>query len=282
MKPSCLIAIALSACAAGAHAQSPSTIYRVVVSAPAEPFPAEVSTPAPLAASPIARESGLDKVDVSGLFEQGMERTTKTLRMGETRVGVTSAVEAQPPGLQGLDRDPRHSRAWGLSLNFEQGPVTFHVAHQNRNVTRVAPATPLGNRMDARNTIIAANVNVGIAKVYAGYSANRGWGSSPLWNPDNPYGASIASSPSTDSRDILVGMAMPLGDVTFLASFISKNDRDLANHDVNQIAFGATYALSRRTDFYATYSHTALRNNAGISIAPSDSSAVNVGMRHSF
>jgi predicted porin len=179
------------------------------------------------------------------------------------------------------------NRAWGISVGVEGGPVTFRVAHQNKNVAKVAPAMPLGNRMDAKNTILAANVDLGLVKAYTAYSANRGWGSSPLWNPDNPYGATMASTPSTDSRDVLVGMALPMGQTTLLASFVRKNDRDLANRDADQFGFGATYTISRRTDFYAAWSHTQMRNG-GINLAGNPlasargSSAVNLGMRHAF
>lgn len=183
--------------------------------------------------------------------------------------------------------DPSGNRAWGVSIGLERGPLTLRAAHQNRNFTKIAPSTPMGNNMDAKNSIIAANLRVGIATAYAAYSMSRGTGSSPLWNPDNPYSAAIASVPSTDSRDVLVGLAVPVGATTFLASYIRKNDRDPANLDANQVAFGASYAMSRRTDFYAAYSRITNRNGAGYTVGNASShgngsSALNVGMRHAF
>jgi predicted porin len=175
--------------------------------------------------------------------------------------------------------DPAANRAWGISVGIERGPLMIRATHQNRNLARVAPATPMGNTMDEKNSLLAANVRVGIATAYAAYSVNRGWGSSPLFNPDNPYGASMASSASSDSRDVLLGLALPCGPTTLLASYIRKNDRDLANRDANQVALGATYALSHRTDFYASYSRIAKRDGAGYSAG---ASALNLGMRHAF
>jgi predicted porin len=141
--------------------------------------------------------------------------------------------------------------------------------------------------MDAKNSLIAANLRMRWGTAYAAYAANRGWGSSPLYNPDNPYGAGVASTSSTDSRDTLMGVAVPLSHATtFLASFIHKNDRDLANRDANQFAVGASYVVSRKTDFYAAISHTITTNGNGLLVGgaahPSGSSAVNVGMRHAF
>ncbi|WP_426196841.1 porin [Massilia sp. DWR3-1-1] len=180
------------------------------------------------------------------------------------------------------------NRSWGLSVGVAAGALVLRAAHQNRSVAGVAPSTQMGNNsLDAKNSVLAANMRMGFGTAYAAYSVSRGAASSPLWNPDNPYSAAIASTPSTDSRDMLVGLAVPCGGATLLASFIRKNDRDAANQDARQVALGATYALSRRTDFYAAYSRINNRAGAAYTVgnasAPGGgSSAVNVGMRHAF
>lgn len=186
-----------------------------------------------------------------------------------------------------LGGDPMADRAWGMTIGFDYGPVSLRAAHQNRHVAQVHLYDLAGSNMDAKNSLIAANLRMRWGTAYAAYSANRGWGSSPLYNPDNPYGAGVASTSSTDSRDTLVGVAVPITrSTTFLASFIHKNDRDLANRDANQFAIGASYVVSRSTDFYAAFSRTVNTNGTGILIGgaarPSGSSAVNVGMRHAF
>jgi predicted porin len=179
-------------------------------------------------------------------------------------------------------------RAWGLSVGFEHGPFTFRAAHQNLHVAKIRMYDQAGNRMDAKNSIIAANLRLGWGTAYAAYSASRGWGSSPLFNPDNPYGARMASTASTDSRDVLVGLAVPVGGATtLLASYIRKNDRDVADQDARQVALGATYAASRRLDFYAAYSHIQNVNGANYTVGSASTrgkgnSALNVGMRHAF
>jgi predicted porin len=183
--------------------------------------------------------------------------------------------------------DPLGDRAWGMSIGFDYGALSLRAAHQNRHVAQIHLYDLAGNNMDAKNSLIAANLRTRWGTAYAAYSANRGWGSSPLYNPDNPYGAGVASTSSTDSRDTLVGVAVPVThSTTFLASYIHKNDRDLANRDANQFAIGASYVVSRSTDFYAAFSRTVNTNGTGILIGgaarPSGSSAVNVGMRHAF
>jgi predicted porin len=186
-----------------------------------------------------------------------------------------------------LGGNPTGDRAWGMTIGIDLGAFSLRAAHQNRHVAQVHLYDLAGANMDAKNSLIAANLRMRWGTAYAAYSANRGWGSSPLYNPDNPYGAGVASTSSTDSRDTLAGIAVPLTRATtFLASFIHKNDRDLANRDANQFAVGATYVLSRKADFYAAISRTITTNGNGLLIGgaahPSGSSAVNVGMRHAF
>ena len=174
-------------------------------------------------------------------------------------------------------------RAWGMSLGFNAGPLTIRAAHQNRNVAKVTRFDQVGITMAAKNSIVAANMRFGWGTAYAAYSASRGWNNSPLFNPDNPYGAGIASTRSTNSRDVLAGVAVPVTrSTTLLASFIRKNDRDLANRDARQLAIGATYAVSRRMDFYAAYSRIQHLNGVELGVNPGSGSAVNVGMRRAF
>lgn len=179
------------------------------------------------------------------------------------------------------------NRAWGMTVGYDLGPISFRAAHQNRHVAQVQLYNLVGSNMDAKNSIVAANYRTRWGTAYAAYAANRGWGASPLYNPDNPYSAGVASTASTDSRDTLMGVAVPMTrSTTFLASFIRKNDRDLSNRDARQFAIGASYVVSRKTDFYAAFSHTVNTNGTGIvvgdGIRPNGSSAVNVGMRHAF
>ena len=268
MKLSCLALLAFGACATGAHAQT-DRFYRV-----GEPT--------------IASKHKITVADASSLLEPGMtDSATSAFGYPGKRMGLDNVGDPRPLNVSGQDRASRHHRAWGMSVAVRGGPITYRIAHQNKNVAKVAPAMQLGNRIDAKNTILAANLDLGMVKTYAAYSANRGWGSSPLWNPDNPYGAAMASSPSTDSRDVLVGLAVPMGRTTLLASFIRKNDRDLANRDADQFAFGGTYTTSRRTDFYVAYSLIEPRSGPGYRVGTpilsgKGFSALNLGMRHAF
>lgn len=174
-------------------------------------------------------------------------------------------------------------RAWGMSVGINLGPLNIRAAHQNRNVAKVTRYDQVDISMAAKNSIVAANMRFNWGTAYAAYSASRGWGNSPLFNPDNPYGAGIAATRTTDSRDVLMGVAVPMShSTTLLASYIRRNDRDPSNNDARQLAVGATYAVSRRMDFYAAYSR--IQHLAGVSVGvkPGNGSSLNVGMRRAF
>lgn len=185
---------------------------------------------------------------------------------------------AQDDLLSGQDR------SWGITVGVDVGSLTLRGAHQNRHVTNIHLFDQTGVNFDAKNSIAAASYRLSWGTAYAAYSASRGWGNSPLYNPDNPYSANIAGTASNDSRDMLAGVAVPVTrSTTLLASMIRKNDRELANRDANQIALGASYALSHGTDFYAAYSH--IKQVSGFidaGVRSGGSSAINVGMRHAF
>lgn len=216
----------------------------------------------------------------SAVAAAGTRRTDDSLTYQRQFNGFTPGSSW---GKGDIDGSPA-GRAWGMTVGFNAGPFTIRAAHQNRNVAKVTRINPVDISMAARNSIIAANMRFDWGTAYAAYSASRGWGSSPLFNPDNPYGAGITSIASTDSRDVLVGIAVPLShESTLLASYIRKNDRDPANRDARQIAIGATYAVSRRLDFYAAYSH--IRHQSGLqnaSVRHGGGGAINLGMRRAF
>ena len=196
-----------------------------------------------------------------------------------TFVGLSTGAKW---GKGDVDGSPS-GRAWGMSVGVNLGPLNIRAAHQNRNVAKVTRYDQVDITMAAKNSILAANMRFDWGTAYAAYSASRGWGSSPLFNPDNPYSAGVAATRSTNSRDVLAGVAVPMShSTTLLASYIRRNDRDLANRDARQIAVGASYAVSRRMDFYAAYSRIQHLAGVQLGVKPGNGSSLNVGMRRAF
>jgi predicted porin len=108
-----------------------------------------------------------------------------------------------------------------------------------------------------------------------------------LRNTANPFGRPTIPVASTDSRDALVGLTIPLGPHTLLASYIRKDDRTAFNQDAHQVAIGYRYTLSRRTSMYAVYARIDNRNGAGYTVGNASESGtgsrgISVGISHAF
>lgn len=184
-------------------------------------------------------------------------------------------------------------RQFGAALAYASGPLHVRLAYNNKNNDTAAVPSAAGiiSRDIGRNTLLAANYNFGVAKAFLAYGIDKGPASAVLRtakeNP-NPFGA-VLNQPraSTDSSDLLLGVAVPFGASTVLASYIRKDDKTSLNQDAHQWALGYTYALSKRTSLYSSYARIDNKNGAGYTVGNntevgSGDQAFNLGVRHSF
>lgn len=172
-------------------------------------------------------------------------------------------------------------RAYGATLGYAGSLFNLRIAHQRKNnplPDLTGKSVPL--ELASRNTLIAANLHLGPALAYAAYGVNRGLGAVP-WDQSQPYGALAMASSSTDSRDMMLGLALQRGPATWMLSYIRKDDRDPTNLDARQAAFGMSYALSKRTAWYAAYAQVS--NERGQpAVLGRASSGLRFGLRHAF
>jgi len=250
-----------------------------------------VGLKSPLGMLTVGRQYNLQSqalTDVADPFEGGMAGASTNIA-GYSATRIDNTVRYTSPEWRGLTAIAmfgagEHSglaadqRSLGLSLGYVNGPLTLRLARQSRG------GEP--GKANVNNTILAGNYNFGLATAFAGYGSNTGEGSS-MFFAENPYKAPVAPTVSTDSRDALVGVAVPLGATTLLASFIHKDDRNAANRDAQQLAIGATYALSKRSKIYLAYAHIRNRNGAAYMVGNatevgSGNRALNIGLRHTF
>jgi len=234
--------------------------------------------------------------DVADPFHAGLAGASTNL-MGYTTKRYDNSVRYSTPALRGVTASAIYSvgesafststnRAYGASIGFAGDTVNIRVAYQRKNNPITAEGSTQPVDLSARNGLVAANVILGPATVYAAFGMNRGVGSSP-WDPANPYGALVLSSPSHKSNDYLAGISLPRGNVTYMLSFIHKDDRTLANMDADQAAIGMTYAFSKRSALYAAYAHIKNRNGAPYTVGNATergrgNNAINLGFRHAF
>ena len=163
------------------------------------------------------------------------------------------------------------SRTIGGQVGYAAGPLVVRLAHNNVNdatATTRSKVTMLGGKYD-----------FGMAAVHVAYAINKN---------AIAGGTSVAQA---DTRDALIGVSVPFGASTILASYIRKTDKTAASNDANQLALGYTYALSKRTNLYTSYAridNTVANNVAGFysagnaTDAGSGDRSFNVGVRHTF
>ncbi len=179
--------------------------------------------------------------------------------------------------------DSSAGRQWGLSVGYAGGPLAVRLGYHNiNNDTAASKGNP-----DGKNTLLAGTYDFGVAKAHLAYGQNKGPNSSRLRNNNNPFGYAVAPTASTDSRDLLLGVTVPFGPHTVLASYVRKDDKTANNQDANQWAIGYRYALSKRTDVYTAYSRIQNKNGAGYTVGSaieggSGDKAFNLGIRHTF
>jgi predicted porin len=188
-------------------------------------------------------------------------------------------------GLGEVAGDNSAGRQIGASVGYTRGPVAVRFAHHNRNNDTAT------TKVDStRNTLLAATYDFNVAKVFLAYGVNKGPFSSPLRNTANPFNLTVAptaASVTADSNDTLLGVSVPFGVHTVMASYIRKNDKTVANRDADQWALGYRYALSKRTDLYTAYARINNKNGASYTVGNandggSGDKALNLGIRHAF
>ncbi|CDG80893.1 porin [Janthinobacterium agaricidamnosum] len=126
----------------------------------------------------------------------------------------------------------------------------------------------------ATSTLWGANYNFGRFTGYLSYGRNKGY-------------------TTLDSRELLTGAAIPLGQGKVLLSYIRKDDRSAVDNDGHQVAVGYSYPLSKRSSLFASYArigqHAAPNSSAFYSInigapgiAGGGDRAFAAGMSHFF
>ena len=170
----------------------------------------------------------------------------------------------------------------GAALAYSAGRLNARLGYHYRN----NDSATVQDRPPARNILLAANYDFTFIRPYLAYSINRGPNSSQL-PAANAYGAAVAPVASADSRDLLLGAVVPLGNGKLMLSTIHKDDRGVANQDATMYAVGYSYFLSKRSDLYISYGYIDNRNGAGYTVNSaidigSGNRAFNLGMRHLF
>jgi predicted porin len=207
-------------------------------------------------------------------FESGFTGDfARVVLNGGKRVN-NSVVYVTPSGLGGFNAEAQYGfgeqpgdnakgRQYGLALGYSNGPLNIRLGHDALNNVPAAGAAVV----TTRSTALGGNYDFTILKAYAMVQVNKSTAATAL-----------------DTRDYLLGVSVPFGDSALLGSYIHHQNKAVANADSNQIAIGYTYALSKRTNLYTSYSR--LANDSRAKIQTDKLGATDklfaVGLRHLF
>jgi predicted porin len=147
------------------------------------------------------------------------------------------------------------------SVGYDSKPLNVRLAYYEKN-----------NQFDTaslKSTLLAANYDFEVAKVFAAYSDNN-WAN------------------QGKSRNYLIGATVPYGAHKFIASYIRADGRGTnAANDADQWGIGYAYSLSKRTNLYAAYGYIGNDGSARYTVGNnsdlgSGNKAFNLGVRHVF
>ncbi len=200
--------------------------------------------------------------DTSRLFNYSGVRTDNAISYNYDVNGIRTQLMY---GFGEVAGNASASRTIAGFVGYKSGPVDVVLTYNGNN-----DAT--GN-ITGKTTLLGGNYNFGPVAVYAAYAWNK--------NVIAPSGVVAAGA---DTRNALVGVAVPLGAGIFKASYIKLSNKAASDADANQIAIGYVYDLSKRTALYTSLSRTA--NDSGAKYNTSTGGATDklfdVGIRHKF
>jgi predicted porin len=141
------------------------------------------------------------------------------------------------------------NRQWGFSLGYANGPIVATLAHQDIN-------NATGNSAQ-KATILGGSYNFGPATAHIGFDVQK----------NEPAGVT-----TLDKKSWMLGVSAPIGAGSVQATYIRSDDKTAANVDANLAAIGYRYALSKRTNLYASYGRVNVNSQQ----------LFDLGIRHKF
>ncbi|MRV72619.1 porin [Duganella sp. FT92W] len=188
-----------------------------------------------------------------------------------TNTRTDNLVEYVTPSLAGFTADVAYgagetagnsakNRTLNGALAYAQGPLNVQLAYHRLDNAAATDRT--------RNTLLAASYNFGPVTAQGGVAVNRGAG-------------------TASSRDMVLGVTVPLHTGKLLASHVRHDDRTIAGKDASQWGIGYNYPLSKRTDIYSAYARIHNHKGSGFTVGNatdkgSGDTAFDLGLRHTF
>lgn len=173
--------------------------------------------------------------------------------------------------------DTSDNRFVGGSIGYSAGPLVTRLMYQKRSAAPGIPAAggaaAVAPVPELEHVVLGAKYDLKFMAVSGLYAQTEQ--------------TSFAGATLVDANDASLGVSVPVGAGTVLASYTHRDDRTAADADVNMVALGYNHSLSKRTNLYATYSY--LKNRRGTAYTVGGATepgagarAVAIGLRHLF
>ena len=197
------------------------------------------------------------------------------LGLGQYQLRADNAITYVSPNYQGLIGTIQYglgetpgstsaNRVLGLSGAYTNGPIVLNYAYNSQKFNDIA--------IDSKKNdwILGGIYDFGVAKAHIGYGETK-------------YEDNIAAT-NDKLKNYLVGVTVPFGNHTFMASWLHSDIKNLDNAKSNMYSVGYTYGLSKRTSLYSSYAYITNEDNVGIRVVNNgdNSSRFNVGINHTF
>lgn len=200
--------------------------------------------------------SGTSSSGILGVFGTPF-RTNNTVNYTTSNLGGFSGSLAYSFGEVAGDNSA--NRQIGLSGTYANGPALATVAYHKAN-------DALGNA--TKILFVGGTWDFKVVKAAAA------------------YGKTTTDLNTVDNKTAMLGVTVPVGPGNILGSWVHQKNDLVGGGKSNQLAVGYTYAMSKRTDLYTSYSRTAndANDNAGGLAAGNGltDKLFNVGIRHKF
>jgi predicted porin len=184
---------------------------------------------------------GIGLAGDSTKFFGGATRQNNTIKYESTNYsGFSAGVSHSFGELTGAPSTESNGANNAVSFQYNNGPIFVETFYEQSKGPIAAP-----NRTKIFN--VGGTYDFGVAKAHLMFDRVR----------NDISGV----APNYNYRDALVGVSVPFGASTFLADYIKRTDK-FGSSDAKQYAIGYTYAMSKRTTLYTSYSRTT--NDSGV------------------
>lgn len=203
-------------------------------------------------------------------FSTGLAGDSQNL-FTQDNTRIDNSIEYQSPVWNGVQADilygagekpeaANRNRNIGGSLTYNAGPLALALVHHMQGESNT-------NRHN-RTSMLGGRYDFGVVAVSAGYARNRAFD-------------------ATTSRDALVGVSVPVGRGSVVASYIVHREDDGVEAHARQAGIGYIYGLSKRTDLYTAYARIVNKDGAAFTVGNATEGGTgptgfNLGMRHRF